>query len=169
MEQNLGENQAQASKGPLPPLTQDAFPQQYFYRAGPVCTLYKCTKLLQVPSNLAWKLYLDVSCVGEELQTRCLPACNIALDTYLAKDKRMLGSEIECLGEYQEEFLGKGSGEQHNWFSPRLQCVHENPSGGNPQGPVVSNSNHPILPLSGRLQVHRCWPPGHCPPGQTLP
>lgn len=114
---------------------------------------YQSVMLLQVPSNLEWRPYLNVSCVGKEFQACRLPTCNIALHTDLAKDKCMLEAEIKHLGEQREEVLGKGSSEQHNWFSLRLQYVHKNPSAGNPQGLAVSITNKLTLPFSGRLQT----------------
>ena len=100
-----------------------------------------------------WNPYLDVCRVGEELQACCLSTGNIALNTDLAKDKCTLGPESECLGEYQDEFLGKHSGEQHNLFSPRPQWVHKT-STGNPEVRLLAINNS-ILSTSGRLQTHQ--------------
>lgn len=138
--------------------------------------------------NLLWRPYLDVCCVGEELQARRLPTGYIALHTDLAKDKCRLEPEIKPLGEYWEEFLQRGSGKQPNWFSARLQCAHKNPSAGNPQGPAVRNkeTEPPLLgqapgpplratrPLPSRTDPPLCQPLDHtqlapCYPSSALP
>lgn len=60
----------------------------YFYGPWLVYTLCKSLlELLQVLSNPVWRPYLNFCCVGEELEARRLPACNVALNTNLTKDK----------------------------------------------------------------------------------